>query len=128
RYLFSAAVNQDQFESGGFKLGDLRDQSSAKFGVEQDTAAEFNYGSHQISKNPITFVEAERDVGVLQSLARRALEQIVERRDDYSLPGLFIHRATDVAERRVGDEFNLRHLLVENARERRIFKGRSPGA
>src|SRR5262249_10893404 len=138
-----------------------------KRGVEQDTAAELDYSSHQISKNsamnshrdhrervksptllsvpcgvlrwlneiahlsnnPITFVESERDVGVLQRLARGALEQVVQRGDDDSLPCRFIDRAADVAERRVGDEFDLRHLgAVKDPHELCAFKRAPPCA
>src|SRR5262245_22510409 len=116
-------MNQDQLEPRAFKFGDLRDQRPAMRGVKKHAAAEVNYSSHRISNDTITLIEAERYVGVLQRLARRAFEQVIYGRDDDRLPCSFIHRAADVTERRVGDEFNLGHLsAVEDAHERRVFK------
>src|SRR5262245_50321324 len=81
------------------------------------------------ANNPITLIKLELDVVLLQRLARRALEQVVPRRDDYSLPGRFIDRAADVAEGRVGDEFDLRHLgACEDPHERGVFKRAPPCA
>ena len=93
----------------------------------EQLAAKFEH-QRAASQQGRPFVEATGDVEVLQRLARRALHQVVEARDDHEPPRSGVEPPADVAEVRPRDVLDLRQRVAGEPHERLVGVGRASNA